>query len=80
VLRVVSSSFDTPVGSRAALATGVVLPRTSKKRCGPAHDDRRPADAGAFAPNAWGLHDMEGCSMRLLWCCGRADARSVNIA
>lgn len=30
------------------------------KGCGPAHDDRRPADIGAFAPNAWGLHDMEG--------------------
>jgi formylglycine-generating enzyme required for sulfatase activity len=30
------------------------------KGCGPAHDDRRPADSGAFAPNAWGLYDMEG--------------------
>jgi formylglycine-generating enzyme required for sulfatase activity len=30
------------------------------KGCGAAHDDIRPADTDALAPNAWGLYAMEG--------------------
>ena len=46
--------------SRFAWGEQLGINNADCKGCGPAHDDRRPADTGAFAPNAWGLHDMEG--------------------